>query len=194
MLAVAAFGEKSGTTTNFEGRVSPVTQNVTAAGTSMEDWMVAVEVAERLGVDLQLDSVAAIAAEAEAVTGPGSTFPVADSGATPPMVNNYDFRLLVDRELYDAAVFTARSPSLADLPRGAAVSLNPWDADRRGFSAGTPVRVIAARTSGVLPARPDGRVPRGVARVVFNQPGGVVNELINAALAVNDVRLEPVDR
>ena len=159
VLAAATFGEKSGTTTNLEGRVSPVTQKVTAAGTSMEDWMVAVELAERLGADLQLDSVAAIAAEVEAVAGTPSSFPVTDSGAVAPTVNNYDFRLVVDRELYDAAVFTARSPSLADLPRGAAISVNPWDADRRGFAEGTPVQVIAARTSVVLPARPDGRVP-----------------------------------
>ena len=34
----------------------------------------------------------------------------------------------------------------------------------------------------------------GVARIVFNQPGGVVNELVDAGLPVNDVRLEPVDR
>jgi NADH-quinone oxidoreductase subunit G len=192
VLAVAAFGEKSGTTTNVEGRVSPVTQKVTAAGTAMEDWMVAVELAERLGSDLGLESVAAIAAEAAAVAGSGSMFTVTDAQTVPPVVNNYDFRLLVDRELYDAAVFTARSPSLADLARGAAVGLNPWDADRRGFPAGTPVQVIAARTSAVLPARPDARVPRGIARIVFNQPDGVVNELVDVSLPVNDVRLEPL--
>jgi NADH-quinone oxidoreductase subunit G len=194
VLAVATFGEKSGTTTNLEGRVSPVTQKVTAAGTSMEDWMVAVELAERLGSDLQLDSVAAIAAEVETVAGAPSSFPVTDSGAVAPTVNNYDFRLVVDRELYDAAVFTARSPSLADLPRGAAISVNPWDADRRGFAEGTPVQVIAARTSAVLPARPDGRVPRGIARLVVNQPGGGAGELVDVNLPVNDVRLEPVDK
>jgi NADH-quinone oxidoreductase subunit G len=193
VLAVAAFGEKTGTTTNLEGRVSPVTQKVTAAGTAMEDWMVAVELAEGLGADLQLDSVAAIAAEAAAVSGPRSSFAVADSGAVAPVVNNYDFRLVVDRELYDAAVFTARSPSLADLPRGAAVSVNPWDADRRGFGHGTPVQVIAARTRAVLAARPDVRVPRGIARIVVNQPGGAAGELVDISLPVNDVRLEPVE-
>jgi NADH-quinone oxidoreductase subunit G len=193
VFAVAAFGEKTGTTTNLEGRVSPVAQKITAAGTAMEDWMVAVELAERLGTDLGLDSVAAIGAETVAVVGTGSSFAVTDSGAVPPTVNNYDFRLLVDRELYDSAVFTTRSPSMADLARGAAVSLNPWDADRRGFVDGTPVQVIAARATTVLPARPDQRVPRGVARIVFNQPGGTVTEVVDATLPINDVRLEPVD-
>jgi hypothetical protein len=54
--------------------------------------------------------------------------------------------------------------------------------------------VIAARTSAVLPARPDGRVPRGVARLVFNQPGGTVHDLVDTTLPVNDVRLEPVEQ
>ena len=155
--------------------------------------MIAAELAERLGADLQLESVAAIAAELAAVAGPPSSFAVTDTGAVPPVVNNYDFRLVVDRELYDAAVFTARSPSLADLSRGAAVSVNPWDADRRGFAEGTPVQVIAARTSAVLPARPDGRVPCGIARLVVNQPDGLAGELVDVRLLVNDVRLEPVD-
>ncbi len=209
VLAVAAFGEKSGTTTNLEGRVSPLTQKVTAVGTSMEDWMVAVELAEKLGSDLGLESVAAIDAEIAAVsgihevlggappdgvvvTGTGSVFTVADSGAEPPAPNSYDFRLLVDRELYDAAVFTAHSPAMADLARGAAVSVNPWDADRHGLVEGTPVQVIAARTTVVLPARPDARVPRGIARVVFNQPDGPANELLDVTLAINDVRIEVV--
>jgi len=208
VLAVATFAEKSGTTTNLEGRISPLARKVTPAGTAMEDWMVAVELAERLGADLRLESVDAIDAEIAAVSaihetlagappdgvvvaGTGSAFEVTDSGAVPPVINNYDFRLLVDRELYDDAVFTARSPSLAGLARGAAVAVNPWDADRHGLSEGTPVTVIAARTSAVLPARPDGRVPRGIARLVVNQPGASFGELIDVTLPVNDVRLEP---
>jgi anaerobic selenocysteine-containing dehydrogenase len=106
--------------------------------------------------------------------------------------NNYDFRLLVDRELYDGAVFTAHSPAMADLARGAAISINPWDADRHGVTEGTPVQVIAPRTTVVLPARPDARVPRGIARLVFNQPDGAASELVDVNLPVNDVRIEVV--
>jgi predicted molibdopterin-dependent oxidoreductase YjgC len=208
VLAVAAFGEKSGTTTNLEGRVSAINQKVTAVGTAIEDWMIAVELADQLGSDLRLDSVKAIRAEIAAVsaiherledappdgvvvTGSGSTFEVADSGAEAPAPNNYDFRLLVDRDLYDAAVFTAHSPALAGLARGATADINPWDADRLGLTNGSPVRVIAPRTSLVLPARPDARVPRGVARVAVNQPDIAINELLDVHLPVNDVRIEP---
>ena len=48
VLAAAAFGEKSGTTTNLEGRVTNVGQKVTVAGTARPDWMIAVELAELL--------------------------------------------------------------------------------------------------------------------------------------------------
>ena len=156
VLAVAAFGEKTGTTTNLEGRVSPVAQKVTAAGTAMEDWMIAVELAERLGADLGLDSVAAIAAEAAAVAGPGSSFTghrlgrgAAASSTTTTSAS------LVDRELYDAAVFTARSPSLADLPRGAAVGAEPVGRRPPGLRRGH------ARPGD---RRPDQRRPPGPAR------------------------------
>jgi len=57
VLPAAAFGEKSGTTTNLEGRVSRLHQKVTAPGTARADWMIAAELAFRLGSDLGLDSV-----------------------------------------------------------------------------------------------------------------------------------------
>jgi NADH-quinone oxidoreductase subunit G len=209
VLAAAAFAEKDGTTTNIEGRVSPTARNVTPAGTAQADWMVAVELADRLGADLGLGSIAGIRTEIAAVSplhaalgeappdgivfpGTGSSFTVADSGLAPPAPSSYDFRLVVDRELYDGAVFTAHSPSLAGLARGGGVSINPWDADRHGLTEGALVRVVTPRTSLVLAAHPDDRVPRGVARVAFNQPDAAIAELLDAGAAVMDVRLEAV--
>ena len=112
------------------------------------------------------------------------------SASEPPAPKNYDFRLLVDRDLYDGAVFTAHSPALAGLARGAAVHINPWDADRHGVADGASVRVVTPRTSAVFTVRPDERVPRGVARIAFNQPDSSVNGLLDHSLAVHDVRLE----
>jgi predicted molibdopterin-dependent oxidoreductase YjgC len=182
---------------------------VTAAGTSQEDWMVAVELADRLGTDLGFGSIEGIRAEIAAVSpihaelgaappdgvvfaGTGSTFSVEDSGLAPAAPNSYDFRLVVDRDLYDAAVFTVHSPALANLARGARVSINPWDADRHGLADGAPVRMVTPRTSLVLATHPDERVPRGVARVAFNQPDGPIGELLEAGAPLTDVRLEAI--
>jgi NADH-quinone oxidoreductase subunit G len=65
VLAAAGFAEKAGTTTNLEGRVSALTQRVTPPGTARPDWMIAAELAFRLGADLGLDSVEAVWAEIE---------------------------------------------------------------------------------------------------------------------------------
>ena len=204
VLAVAAFGEKSGTTTNLEGRVSPLTpegHRRRHGHGGLDDRRRAGRAPRRrprarLGGRHRRRGrrVSAVhEARGTARRRRRRRSPVTsrcDSGADRRRRTTTTSASLVDRELYDAAVFTAQSPSLADLARGAAVSLNPWDADRRGFPEGTPVQVIAARTSVVLagPARRP-RAPR-------RRPPGVqparrrVNELLDAALPVNDVRLE----
>jgi NADH-quinone oxidoreductase subunit G len=57
VLPAAGFTEVDGTHTNIEGRLSVVNQKVTAPGTARPDWMIAAELAFRLGADLQLTSV-----------------------------------------------------------------------------------------------------------------------------------------
>ena len=56
MLAAAGSAEIDGTTTNLEGRVSTVTQKITAPGTARGDWMLAADLAPRLGADLGVES------------------------------------------------------------------------------------------------------------------------------------------
>ncbi|MFP5317215.1 MAG: NADH-quinone oxidoreductase subunit NuoG [Acidimicrobiia bacterium] len=65
ILPVVTFAERPGTTTNLEGRVSSLSQKVTGPGTARPDWMIAAELALRLGGDLGFDSLDAIAAEIE---------------------------------------------------------------------------------------------------------------------------------
>ncbi|MEA2704128.1 MAG: NADH-quinone oxidoreductase subunit [Actinomycetota bacterium] len=63
VFPAAVWGERAGTTTNIEGRITRLGQKVTPPGTSRPDWMVAVELARRLGADMGLESLDAIAAE-----------------------------------------------------------------------------------------------------------------------------------
>ncbi|HEV7720941.1 MAG TPA: NADH-quinone oxidoreductase subunit NuoG [Iamia sp.] len=67
VLAAAGPGEVTGTHTNIEGRISTLGQAVTPPGTARPAWMMAAELAMRLGADLGLESVADIWAEIEAV-------------------------------------------------------------------------------------------------------------------------------
>jgi NADH-quinone oxidoreductase subunit G len=209
VLAAAAYGEKAGTTTNLEGRVTAVAAKVTPTGTSRPDWMVAVELAFELGHDLGFATVdeitEAIAATVPAYRGvtptalvhqrdgvltspPSSTLPDAVSHTRER--NSYDYRLVVSRKLYDRAVTTAMSPSLARLAPGAAARVNPLDLDRVGVPPHTDVKIVSARGSVVLPLVGDSSVPRGTVWSPFNQPGSTIADIVDADSPVTDVRIE----
>ena len=65
VLAASGPGETSGTTTNLEGRVTKLNQKVTAPGTARPAWMIAAELAVRIGGDLGFDSLNSLWAEVE---------------------------------------------------------------------------------------------------------------------------------
>lgn len=209
VLPAAAFAEQSGTTTNLEGRVTRVTQKVTAHGTSRPDWMIASELASMLGHDIGFGSPEAGTAliartvPAFATATPAAldahpagvltstavaALPAASSADAPP--NGYDYRLVISRKLYDRAVNTAMSPSLAPLAPGAGAHLHPADFDKVGVAAGTEVTLSSTKGSVVLPLHPNASVVRGTVWAPFNQPGATVNELVDASAAVTDVRIE----
>jgi len=83
VLPAAGFAERPGTTTNIEGRVTRLGQKVTAPGTSRPDWMIAVELASRLGSALGpaggFESTDDIAAEIERLA-------ASHSGLTPEVI------------------------------------------------------------------------------------------------------------
>ena len=211
LLPAAAYGEKMGTTTNCEGRVSDVAQKITTAGTARPDWMIAAELAMELGVDLGYSSygevhaamttgIAAFApvAEARAVRREGVVIahPVAvritaaATSAAPRL--SHQFRLLVSRVLYDQAVSTSQSPSLAPLARDAGIHLHSSDALRLGVREGSDLRVAANGSAVVLPLVIDDAVSRGVAFVPFNQHGNDIRVLIRHDVPVTDLVIEVI--
>jgi NADH-quinone oxidoreductase subunit G len=210
VLPAAAFGEQDGTTTNLEGRVTRVAQKVTAHGTARPDWMIAAELAMMLGHDLGFASlaeataaIAATVAGFEAVTDTGldespagvmTTAPAAtlESYSADAAPSSYDYRLVVSRKLYDRAVATAMSPSLASLAPGAAAYLHPHDFDKVGVAAGTEVSLIGAQGAVVLPLHPDATVAKGTVWAPFNQPGARASDLIDSTRPVADVTIERI--
>ena len=202
VLPAAAFGEQSGTTTNLEGRVSKVTQKVTAHGTSRPDWMIASELAARLGHDLGFSSVDDVTAAitqrvpAYAAAASGTGIAIGEFGTLPAAAGDdqipsgYDFRLVVSRKLYDRAVGTAMSPSLAKLAIGAGARVHPLDLPRVGVEDGTEVKLISASGSVVLPLVCDPTVQRGTIWAPFNQAGADISDIVDSSAAVTDVRVE----
>ncbi len=219
VLPAAAFAEKSGTTTNLEGRVSTLSQKVTATGTSRPDWMIALELGlmigdRSFGGDHPLRGAAAVddvtsiiaatvpgfaAATPEALAAEPNGVLVDPSFAAPgpaafsaPPRNSYDYRLVVSRKLYDRAVGTQMSRSLAALAPGAALHLHPLDLEQLGVASGDDVNVTSAKSSTVLAVEANGNVPRGLAWTPFNQAGGSIADVLEADAGVTDVRIERV--
>jgi NADH-quinone oxidoreductase subunit G len=198
ILPAAIMGEKAGTTTNLEGRVSRVEQKVTVHGTARPDWMVAVELASMLGHDLGVGSVDEISTRLPVGVGGLVTSGVPQWSPDPvpsTPVGGYDIRLIVSRVLYDSAVSTVQSPSLVGLAGGAGLLLHPLDLERLGVPSGTAVRVTGPRGSVVMSVCADERLQRQTAWAPFAQPSvdgvsGDIREVIDAGSPVTDVRIE----
>ncbi len=209
VLPAAAYGEKSGTTTNLEGRVTSVAKKVSPAGTSRPDWMIASELALRLGTDLGYsnvddvtasiaanvngygEAISALATNPDGIVALGDIAPPAPVSFTVAERNAYEYRLVVGRKLYDNAAGTRLSPSLAGLAETTTLHLHPLDLDRLG-AAGSSVRVTAGEISVIVPVAGDEGVLRGTAWLPFNRPGVAIGGLIDAAKTITDVKIESV--
>jgi anaerobic selenocysteine-containing dehydrogenase len=116
--------------------------------------------------------------------------PLPDGAASEPPPNSYDYRVVVSRKLYDRAVGTTNSPSLAPLAAGPGAHIHPLDLDRVGVAEGTDVKLVGVRGSIVLPLVADEKVQRGTVWAAFNQEGADITDLVDAAATVTDVRIE----
>ncbi len=212
ILAAAGPTESSGTFTNLEGRVSVCGQIVTAAGVSRPDWMIAAEIAARLGADLGVDSPAAIRAELASVSeihaplteaaledspvdgvllnGNGDIAPPGPSGATSPVNDRYSLRLLTTRRMYDDGTALRHSPASSGHAAPLELRLNPVDFDKIGVQTDTVVRVESARGHLDMPVQVDAGVPVGSAAVSWRTSGSDCRPLIDASAMVTDVRVE----
>ena len=218
VLPVAAFGEVDGTHTNLEGRISPLRQQVTPPGTARPDWMIAAELAMRLGRDMGFTSVTDITDEIAMVSGlhigadsnaihaapDGLLVPLDDAPdrparfvwqdlgepLTPPPYDSYSYRLVIDRTLYDQGTQTSACGSLAGLAAPGAVRINPAEARRLGVDDGTIVRISSKRATVEGTVKIDDAVARGVAAVAHNHAGLDVRSLVEMGELVTDVRIE----
>jgi NADH-quinone oxidoreductase subunit G len=208
VLAAAGPTEVAGTFTNLEGRVSPLSQQVTPPGTARADWIIAADLATQLGHNLALESreqiwdeitrlspahegfdVAAVAGGGVLVRGG----PIAFTPATPastPAAEQAGLLLVATRTMYDQGVGLAHSPSSAHLAPGTSVALNPADFAKLDVAGGTTVRLATSRGSIDVSAISDGGVPEGSAAMIFNQANASAAALIDASARVTAVRVE----
>ncbi len=130
VFPVAGDGERSGTTTNMEGRVTRLGQKVTPPGTARDDWMIAADLARRLGGDLGFETLDDITLEIERLA-------TSHAGVTPAFLAAPGRRDGVVVPLGGAGV-AGRPPALRYRPSTPARQAPPVDA----YS----LRLVAART------------------------------------------------
>ncbi len=190
VLPVAGFAETTGTTTNIEGRVSALDQKVNAPGTARSDWMVAAELALRLGADLGLESVdqitdeiarvapthAGITAEAVKSANDGiltgtATGPIVAPAADEPTGDAGEFRILVRRTLYDYGTLVSQCPASAPLASTGSFVLSPADGERLGVTSGDTVTVTSAKGPLAGPVQIDDGITPGTILSWFNVAG-----------------------
>jgi NADH-quinone oxidoreductase subunit G len=209
VLPAAGPTEVDGTFTNLEGRVSRVVRKVTSPGTSRPDWMIAVDLADRLGTDLgfmssedvwaELTAVSAvhadlsseaIAAEStEGVLVMGGLALVRPEPTLVPARQPSALRLVATRSMYDTGVLVAHSPSLSGLAPGARAALEPAEMQRLGIVDGEVVDLVGPKGTVQVPVVADAGVAAGTVHLLVNQPGVDVAALLDAGAPVTDVKL-----
>jgi NADH-quinone oxidoreductase subunit G len=210
VLAAAAFSEVDGTTTNLEGRVTTLDQKVTSPGTARADWLIAADLAVRLGTDFGYTAADEIWSEVErvapahagltlevlakepdgvVVSGGSVTFDPGP-GTDVPAPDAYSLRLVAGRSLYDHGTQLQHSPSSRALAPPPRLRVNAADLARLGLPDGGSVRITSNDRSVVVEAVPDAGVPVGVAAMSLDQSAGGPATVIDASAAVTDLRLE----
>jgi len=213
VLAAAGFAEVEGTTTNLEHRVTVLHQKVNPPGTARADWLIASELAHRLGADFEYSTAREIWDDIVATSEPFGGLPSdliqseahADGVVLPPAagatftapartelapVDQYSFRLVVTDQLYDEGTLLAHSPSsqVLSLPGGA--RLNPGDLDTLGITAGSQVRLISRDRNLVVSTTADAGVPKGIVVLPRNQSNVATGTLVDIGSTVVDLRVE----
>jgi len=178
VLPAAAYLEKHGHMTDWEGRSQEVAPVRGPAGLARPDWQIFQELSEVLGADMGFGSLEALRAEMEPLLAP-RTVPLSagssrrEDPAEGEGLTLFSYPLLVDegRQSVDAEELKA---TLAEDPF---VEVNPADAERLGLEDGATARVRTEAGEAELPVRVSDGISEGAAFVPWNQRGFRANVL-----------------
>ncbi|MEU2347247.1 NADH-quinone oxidoreductase subunit G [Modestobacter sp. NPDC049651] len=181
VLPVAAAPEKAGAYLDWEGRVRPFDGTLHDEG-RLPDARVLVGLAERMGVELRLDTVLAARADLVALGGaPRRPEPRGLDRRPEPAAPRRDgeFLLATWRQLLDGGTLTRDEPALAGTARAPRARLAPEAAARLGLAEGDPVTVTGPAGALTLPLEL-ADLPDGVVWLPLRSPGHDVRSQVGA--------------
>jgi NADH-quinone oxidoreductase subunit G len=190
-LPAAAYLEREGHYTDWEGRAQRLRPVRGPAGIAQSDWEIFAGLARAMGVDLGFGSIEDVRAELADLLAPREVEGFGFSAAEPAdnaeagpsggdRVTLFSYQLLVDE-----GRLVARASELKEaLEEPAFVEVHPGDAGRLGLADGATAVVATDAGEATLPVRVSDGVAAGAAFVPFNQPGLAANTLLGGAFSI----------
>ncbi len=180
-LPAAAWAERAGHVTDWEGRSQAISPVRGPEGVSRPDWEIFSQLAEAMGGSIGFATIEELRAEAAALLAPRDLAPRATAWTgtgRPQLLGDltlFSYPLLVD----EGRLVEGATELKAALEARAFAELHPEDADKRGISDGATVRIRTENGEAELPARVTADVAHGCVFVPFNQPGFATNSLLD---------------
>jgi NADH-quinone oxidoreductase subunit G len=194
-LPAAAFLEKDGHVTTWEGRSQRIAPIRGAAGISLPDWEIFASLALASGGDLSFETLDELHDEMGqllAPSEPGQRW-VGDVEAAQRVAGDAELVLFTYPLLVDEGRLSERSDELkAALEDEPFLEIHPTDAATRGVVDGDRATVRTAAGQAVLPARVTDHVAEGAVFVPFNQSGFAANTILDGSFSIA-ATIEPVE-
>jgi NADH-quinone oxidoreductase subunit G len=193
-LPAAAFLEKDGHVTTWEGRVQRLRRIRDPLGMCRPDWEIFASLALACGGDLGFETLDELHEEMGTLLAPRAVRDrlVAGTGADRTRVGDGELILFTYPLLVDEGRLSERADelkeALADPPF---VEIHPDDASRAGVDDGADVLLKTAAGKAALPARLTEHVSEGSVFVPFNQAGFAANSLLQGRFSIA-ATIEPV--
>jgi NADH-quinone oxidoreductase subunit G len=200
-LPAAAFVEKEGHVTTWEGRGQRLRPVRGPAGISQADWEIFTGLALVMGGDLGWGSLDELQEELGGLVAPRErpdAPEAAHAGVAASEPGDGELTLFTYPLLVDEGRLSERADELkAAMEQGPFVEVHPEDARSLGLQDGAGVVVRTEAGEAELPVRVTATVAPGAAFVPFNQPGFAANVLLSGAFhtvaRIEAVAADPVD-
>jgi NADH-quinone oxidoreductase subunit G len=193
-LPAAAWAERDGHATDWEGRSQLIRPLRVPAGVSRPDWEIFARLAQAMGGDLGFATIAEVREEAAQLLEPRDV-PARSTAWTgtgrpqlPGDLTLFTYPLLVD----EGRLSEGATELKAALQQQAFAEMHPEDADKRGVADGARVRLRTEAGEADLPVRVTPDVAAGAVYVPFNQPGLAANSLLRGGF-VESVSVETAE-
>jgi NADH-quinone oxidoreductase subunit G len=192
-LPAAAWSEREGSVTDWEGRSQSILPVRAPAGVSRPDWEIFAGLAAAAGGDLGFESPEELRREAARLLAPRDVSERASAwtGTGPPQLLG-DLTLFTYPLLVDEGRLSQGADELkAGLEEEAFAELHPEDAEKRGIHDGGRISLRSGAGEAELPVRVTTGVAAGAVFVPFNQPGFAANTVLSGGF-VGPVTVEAV--